>query len=113
MLAKVTGALSVAGETSPITGISSRIAPFTFGEGKMEKDIKTFCTENNITAIKGFKMVTGASFTIGFYKIVIDGKNNQVINGWSIDSTTGTSLLDIAGRILVLTTLFSIQPTLQ
>ena len=41
MLAKVTGALSVAGETSPITGIRSVIAPFTFGEGKIEKDIKT------------------------------------------------------------------------
>ena len=69
MLAKVTGALSLAGETSPITSSGSVIAPFTFGEGKIEKDIKTFCTENNITAIKGFKMLTGASFTIGFYKI--------------------------------------------
>ena len=32
-------------------------------------------------------MLTNASFTIGFYKIVINGLSNTGILGWAIDST--------------------------
>ena len=53
MLAKVTGALSVAGETSPITGISSVIAPFTFGEGRWKRTSKPFAQKTISLTSKG------------------------------------------------------------